>query len=377
MDSAYQRELRIFYDSGNTSWFQDNLNLSSALALYQQGEIASSMQILNHLAIQNPEKEYYSLLAKLSIIQNATALAIDHFKNAFQNGHPEIAPELALAYMENGELDKANFIWKQIILSEDSVNIPMAKKMIQVIEAGEIQDVFNADAEIRFSFLTYRLREFDLEKMEGLALGIENEDLKALSLIKLVHAYLELGQSKKALELLEEIGQLNISQLDVLEATNLVQCHYAYHERDIELMKRLFPNLKSDNFLVNNYLELFKNIVSAKSDEKSKIADSFKKLALRNPFFEPGVMEAVRFFNQEIGDPNLAYEILLDAVRLNPFSIELNKRYALQCLEVGLRSYAMDTKEQLRAMMSSVTYRAFEVEFVEAMAKNDAKSLSW
>lgn len=376
-DSLYLKSMQIFYDSSNVSWFQDNLTLSAGLAMYQGGEVAKSFGVLNQIAIQNPTMEYYSLLGRLAFSQHAFGLAIDYFKSAFQNGRLEIAPELAFAYMENGELDKAGFIWKQIVYGGDSSNRNIAQKMIQVIETKDLNDILSSDMETRFSFLNYRYKEFDLEKQEGLVLSFVNEDIQALGFIRLFSSYLELGQHQKALALLDKVGMLNISKGDVLEAINLAQCQYAYHMKDGELMRNLYSNMISDDSKVESYLSLFKNMEGSPTNDKETLAINFEQIGARNPFFEPGVMEAVEFFNNTIGDPEKAYRILLSAVKTNPYSIELNKRYALQCLKVGLNSYAYDTKEELKAMMPSVMFMTFEKEFRQTMTKYDSISSDW
>ncbi len=377
VDSAYLKQAQVFYDSSSTSWFQDNINLANALAFYRQGVLTKSFQILNHLAIQNPEKEYYSLLGKLAFAQNANGLAVDYFKSAFQNGRLEIAPELAFAYMENGELDKAAFVWKQIKQSGDTLNMSMANKMIKIIEANELQDVESEDTETIFSFLAYRYHEFDLEKLKGVVLNMDNEDIKVLGFLRLFDAYLELDQTQRAFELLQQVGELNISRRDVLEEINLAQCKYAYHIGDIEMMQRLELNLKSDDAEVKNYIQLFKNLENIKSASTNELIPYFKKMGYENPFFEPGVFESIQFFNDTVEDADLAYEILLNAVSINPFSLELNKAYALQCLKVGLKSYALDTKEELKTMMPSVMFEIFEQDFRNTMADYDVESAAW
>ena len=377
VDTTYLNQMQVFYDSSKTSWFQDNLNLANTLALYQQGEVSKAFQILYQLAFTNPEKEYFSLLGKLALSLNANGLAVDNFKKAFQNGHLEVAIELAFAYMENGELDKAAFIWRQIEQSGDSSNMEMAGKMIDVLEIGDLQDILNADTEKRFSFLAYRYREFDLEKLEGLALSFESEDIQAMGFLRLFNSYLELNQNQKAFNLLQEVGRLNISRSDVLDEIYLAQCKYAYHLKDGESMQRLYSNLKSDDLKVKSYLELFRCLEESITFGEEKVIESFELLGNRNPFFEPGVMESVWFFNQKMNDPDKGYEILLNAVNLNPFSVELNKAYALQCLKVGLRSYALDTKEELKTMMSSVMFKTFEEEFRNTMAEIDTNSSTW
>ncbi len=376
-DSLYFKNMQVFYDSSNVSWFQDNLTFSGGLALYKMGVVAKSFEALNQLAIQNPAKEYYGLLGKLASSQQARGLALDYFKNAFQNGRLELAPELAFAYMEHGELDKAAFIWNQIVHGGDSSNRDIAQKMIRVIEAKDVNDMLSADMETRFSFLNYRYKEFDLEKLKELALNFESEDVRALGLLRLFGSYLELNQHQKAVDLLQEVGQLDISRSDVLEAINLAQCQYAYQMEDSEMMQRLYSNLKSDDPKVLNYLSLFKNMEKSLTNDKERLIANFEQIGAWNPFFEPGVLESVKFFNNKIIDPDKAYNILLNAVNTNPYSIELNKSYALQCIKVGLYSYAADTKEELKTMMPSIMFETFDEEFMQAMAENDSSASIW
>lgn len=377
VDTTYLQQTKSFYDSSDGSWFQDNINMANALALYRKGELTTSFNMLNQLAIQNPEKSYYSLLGKLAFSQRANGLAVDYFKSAFQNGRLEIAPELAFSYMEIGELGKASFIWEQILQIGDTINLSMARKMIKVIKAENIEEILNEDTETKFSFLAYRYREFDLEKLKRIVLDINNEDAQALGFLRLFDAYLELNQNQKASELLQQVGKLNISRDDVLDEINLAQCKYAYHLNDSEMMQRLHNNLKSDNRIVKNYLKLFKNLEQIKISQKEETVSDFKKMGFNNPFFEPGVFESVQFFNDITGDPDMAYEVLINAVSINPFSVELNKAYALQCLKVGLKSYAFDTKEELRKMIPSVTFELFEKDFETALKEYETNSADW
>lgn len=377
VDTILLDQTRDFYDSSYTAWFQDNINMANALALYKQGEVAKSFEMLNYLANQSPKKEYFGLLGKLALSQNANALAVDHFKNAFQNGQLEVAPNLAFAYMENGELEKADFIWRQIKQRGDSSNMEVADKMLDVIMAKDINDISSQDVETRFSFVAYRYRETDLSALEELVLNFKNEDIKALGFLRIVDAYIDLDQNQKALDLLQKVGELAIGRKDVLDEINLTQCKYAYHVKDPEIMRRLYTNLKSENPKLNSYLNLFKCLEESRTEIDKISVQTFQQLGYKNPFFEPGVLESVQYFNQENIDIDLSYDILLKAVISNPFSVVLNKAYALQCLRVGLKSYALDTKEELKSMMPSVVFRTFEEEFAATLAEIESNSSTW
>jgi len=373
-DSALLEDMRIFYDSGNTSWFRDNIYQATALALYEQNDLSAAFERLNLLAYYNPEDTYNTLLARLSFSWGAAGLSVDYFKKSFQEGYLEVAPELAFAYMENNEFDKAIFLWRQILASGDSSNRITAQQMIEVIEANSIDDIQNADAETKISFIKYRIRAFDIERMEALALSLENEDAQALAFIKLLDINIELERQNKAIQNLEKIGELNISLPHVLEEINLAQCRYAYHFQEREVMDRMMDNLKSNDPRVNNFLDLFTTLNTTDSLQATQ---NYIDLAEKNPFFEPGVMEAVEYLNQNEKKFDKAYEILLNAVNLNPFSIALNKAYAIQSIMVGLDSYAYETKEELKQMMNSVAFESFEKEFEEALTRYDVGTSDW
>jgi tetratricopeptide (TPR) repeat protein len=373
-DSVYFSEMRVFYDSGNTSWFQDNLLKAGALAQYAQGNMTAAFNTLNRLAGLNPEGEYNSLLGKLSVSLGADRLAIDYFKNSFQSGHPEVATELAFAYMQTGEPDKAAFIWRQMMQGGDSAKAAIASRMVSVLNANSIRDILNADTESRYSFIAWRGRQFNPDQLEALAQSFENEDVRALAFLCIFDIYLELEQKDHAVRVLEKTAILNLNMEHVLEKINLAQCRFAYHFYDRELMERLRLNLKDGGPHVAAYLKLFENLLM---EDKNVAVANLAAQAYVNPFFEAGVVEAVKYLNDVAGDKDKAYEILLNAVNINPFSLEISQAYALQCLRVGLKTYAMEAREELRQTMNSVSFRTFDQKFNEVLNESSTESSNW
>ena len=372
-DSLYSKKVQYFYDSGNVSFFEDQIYFSMALANYKNGEFTNAFTILNKLAIQNPEEEYSSIVGKLALASKAPGLAVDYFKSSFQNGHIKIAPELAFAYMEVGELGKAAFIWRQIQGSGEPEDSLLASRMILAIEAVSIDDVLYSETETRFSFLKYRSREFDRQLLESLAVSFENEDIRAMAYLNIIDVYLELGQKEKAFQLLNRIGELNISQQKVLNLIDVAQCKFAYVSGDEEIRDRMVQNIVSDDRQVNSYLDLFETMKLQDGTEKEA---SFQKMSGKNPFFEPSIVESVKYLNGQ-DKPDAAYDLLLNAVNVNPFSIPLNREYALQCLRVGLTSYADDTRAELKTMLNSVAFETFNDEFEKTRQEYSLQSSEW
>ena len=143
------------------------------------------------------------------------------------------------------------------------------------------------------------------------------------------------------------------------------------------MQQRLYSNMKSEHLLVNDYLQLFRAMETAESEGAEKVTQEMEQLGYRNPFFEDGVLSVATFFNTKIQDQDRAYNILLNSVNLNPFSIPLNQAYALQCLRVGLNNYAMDTRQELRSMMPSAMFLTFEAEFQNLLEEIESKSADW
>ncbi len=374
IDSKYDWQMRNFYDSAGTSWFEDRNNLALALAWYRQGKMTRAFNALNLLAAQNPEAAYFSLLGKLSIDQKAFALGVDYLKKSFQAGHPEVATELAFGYMETGELDKAAFIWRQIVQTEDSASQKIGWQMLNAIEAKSMDEILYADTETRYAFIAYRGREFGTEQLEALVYSLENDDIKALSILRLLDIYMELNQKSGALAALEKMGDLNISSERILKMANLSQCRYAWHFSDKEVMAWIVGNLKETDPEIKSYKLVFSQLLK---NNNSEGIEALEMLAFDNPFFEPGVLEAVHLLNAKAEQKDRAYDILLNAVNVNPFNVRLNQAYALQCIRAGLRSYAMDAREELRQTLNSVAFRTFDEKFNEVLTDYENQYEAW
>ncbi|MDZ7604002.1 MAG: hypothetical protein U5K79_00105 [Cyclobacteriaceae bacterium] len=237
-DSAYFSQMTWFYDSSDVIWFEDQVRYAGALAEFKQGNVAVAMQSINKLALQNPEHEYFSTLGKLAVSLGAWELAIDYFKSSFQNGQLHIAPQLAFAYMEVGQADKAEFLWQQIQTAGDTVNARIASQMIRIIHMKIIDEVLFADASEKLAFIKYKYSEIPIEKLEALALSIDNQNIKALAFLQLFNRYVELGDMPAAARSLVQLGDLNLGEEAIVAEIDAAQCRYAYLTNDADLMSQ-------------------------------------------------------------------------------------------------------------------------------------------
>ena len=94
--------------------------------------------------------------------------------------------------------------------------------------------------------------------------------------------------------------------------------------------------------------------------------DYFTKLGYYNPFLESRVIIASQFFKEEIGDPSTAYDILLKATEINPYSAQLLKAYIEAAISTGLENYADQALIRLSELVTPAEFESFEKEVEDA-----------
>lgn len=98
------------------------------------------------------------------------------------------------------------------------------------------------------------------------------------------------------------------------------------------------------------------------------------RLGHENAFFESAVLLSANYFrNQE--KPEKAYEILVEASRLNSSSTELLKAYTLQALRLNLRSYAEESYMELEKLLGIEEWEKFSQEYERI--KEEVEQIPW
>ncbi len=109
-----------------------------------------------------------------------------------------------------------------------------------------------------------------------------------------------------------------------------------------------------------NYKLLFE-AYKATLDQDSVYTDKLMwELGNQNMFFEESVIFASNYFNER-NKKDKAYEILVEAVRLNENSVRLLKSYILQAAQLNLVSYAEDSLSELAILMNESSFEKFKI----------------
>jgi hypothetical protein len=100
-------------------------------------------------------------------------------------------------------------------------------------------------------------------------------------------------------------------------------------------------------------------------------------IAFQDPFIEITALEPARQFNQNKTNPQLAYDILLNAVNVNSYSKNLNEAYIIQCLKLGLDNYAEDALADYKLKVTDKTFDKFYNKYIAAIEAYGEIDKSW
>lgn len=134
------------------------------------------------------------------------------------------------------------------------------------------------------------------------------------------------------------------------------------------LKKALASSLKNKNILTRQSALVARKLQKAKeSGDKSDglTIALYRDLGLDNPFNEEAVLASVTYFNKQEEQQSEAYDILLKAIDINPYSETLIKSYIDQCFLMNYFSYAESGLMKLLDVVTMEKFKEYEVEFEE------------
>lgn len=130
--------------------------------------------------------------------------------------------------------------------------------------------------------------------------------------------------------------------------------------------------IKAENLSVypKNYKLLFDAHMAKLSDDSLKADKLMWRLGDENVFFENGVIIAADYFRKQ-GEQEKAYDILVEAARLNVNNALILKEYTLQALRMNLNTYASESLEELRMLLTNEEFENFEKTYEEIKVNNN------
>ncbi len=85
------------------------------------------------------------------------------------------------------------------------------------------------------------------------------------------------------------------------------------------------------------------------------------KISTCNPYFEESIISSIHFLYSD-SDKLKSFNLLVEALTLNPGSVKLLKAYTIESAKLGFSDYAQSTLDKLKTKMSSSSFARFVTE---------------
>jgi len=349
--------------------FEKSLKYASATRMNYASRISDAYSLIYELENDNiSDAGFYYLLHGLWLLeQKSYADAADHFKKAANLKMSKANTYRTIALILDERLFEAAQVYKKQLESQSIAQ--------QVLENDPLyQFLLGNPSSLPASFKYLWLKtNTSLQKLERDSIKNEMKGSPFLTLLKLnsIEESIEIGQFDKAKDYLSALEVPEKEQGLMIYKNNLTALLVALTQ-DNALAAQV-----DESALVNypyNYQLVWEAYQQMKERDSSSLSRSMEKLGHQNPFFESAVLYSAKYFNEN-EDSEKAYEILVEASRLNSSSTSLLRAYALQALSMNLSSYAEKAYEQLEGLLTEEEWEDFALRY--QVLKEEVEEVSW
>ena len=353
-DTAWIKDIKILTAKENNGIFAEDLNFTKACYEYYSKNKSLALNILNTLSTTSTiQEDYYSRILGLWFMQQgAYQRAIENFDKAIKEGDTLSYMNRIVCYAENG-----NFV--QSLLYLNGRKDPIKSSLENVFQALLEKNIYAAGKKLNDQekvFLIHFSKDTSLFQLSN---SIENKNLKLLAQAEIVEQYLNKNNTAKAKNILNAIQQNN-ENID--NATN-EKINYLNLRLNIseEKYQQLFNEVDKIKIPPQKNSEkiYFKAVVYNGLGDKIKAEKYFREAVKQMPLNIEVIASAVHFYKSVKKDNDNAYFIILKALQLNPYSIEIQKEYILQSADMSLFKYSESALNDLKSLTTPTDYQNF------------------
>ena len=361
-DSTYLHELHTSaLISGNIA-FRENLLFATTLGYYYHNEVAKAYQLMAQLVTNYPAKSGYYLyvLGLWSLDQRAPLLAVDFFKRSRDRGYSKANLTLAIATMEAGLIDEAKDYWNEVSINVDPMNRQMAENALQMLNKDDLTDMNDAEM---YWYWRYQVSKENEILTQEIIDTMSDTNYKLQVHIDLVEYFLAKGDTTQVVLLTQE--RLNSTDESIQN-----QLYWLYKSKNDLLGKLDIADSVSLSKIIDSkpaelILRYYEARYAAIKNDTLSANHLFDKVAA-NPFFTQGVIGKAHYLSNN-GKNIEAYNVLLSALEINPYAVNLRKQYIMQCASMGFDTYGEHALEELTLLISGSEYRNFKQQYEDKL----------
>jgi tetratricopeptide (TPR) repeat protein len=347
LDTAFiHLAYNISSDTNNID-YREALKASIAHAYYHQGRVYKAMEVLGELAYitQNYQGKYNYIMGLWSLEQGATERALSFFTHAEVANYKHAKFYHAIALTESGLAGQAIVAWDSLYDNEEEGIRAMSFIMKKILELPAAQAVSMSDPE-KYQFCRYRIPLTDTTRFFSILKTIDDPNYKAKALVDRATKFYETDKISSAIKVLNQINGLELTDEKLFDDVKHLELLLLAARRDLVTLSERIKNVKFGEGKQLHQLLYSSMLVNLATDSLT-IIGNYNLLATSNPYFEEGILVASEFFRNQDQESLKSYNILVEAIYVNPQSLRLLKAYASEAARMGFDEYAKSARERL------------------------------
>ncbi|WKN42707.1 hypothetical protein [Tunicatimonas pelagia] len=361
VDTALLSTVQTLADLAENFPYTEELILAIAIAEYQQNKVVNALRKLDRLQSVNVFKRnyYLNIIGLWALEQSTPRVATRYFAQLADQGYQDARLKFAVSLTESLSapdvaLEVVQRAWQEVLSDSTQTTFhDMASQQLQILSVPIAQ--METDTE-RYQWLRYRGQELTEEQIQLAFTLFEDQSYAAVA------AYDLLQKDQKAYrEMLAPVIQRLRENESSLNYQGTIYLEWAWALATItdtnvsdwkNRVDMLVPLTKQQQYQKAYWQALLAHSLGEEDKARERLAS-----LLGNPFFEPGLIGALRYFYAD--QPEVIYQYFLDAIQTNPYSAVLLEEYILSAVRVGLENYAEESLADLEQLSSSRQYQQF------------------
>jgi hypothetical protein len=341
--------------------FSEYLRYLHALYYYYGGDKGKAKTIIENLKgfAGSTGAAYWNTMGMWMMDNNQFIEAAQNLKQAasMMNDHTA-ALNYCIALAEAGKKDEAVAALEPLKKSGDRDIKLLTENLILLLTENNKDSVLAMHEPLRLQY--FHLRKKDLSEKDLLTIftSFQSPVIKHIASAEMMEFYINRNENNKAnifwqasvhdlSKAADEFGLLNYQYLRLL----VLEKNWAGLKNQINQIY-LNKNNQADKYYFNG-------LIARYSGEDANAEKLFLNGLKANPFNEDGVIWSVDFYNSKKKYME-GYNILVQSVALNPYSVKILEGYAKQSILINIESYAAFALEKLQELLTEKEFNKFK-----------------
>jgi cellulose synthase operon protein C len=233
----------------------------------------------------------------------------------------------------------------------------LTENFIRLLTEKNTDSILAMEEPLRVQYSHLRKKDISEKDLLTIYTSLENQTLKFIASAELMEYYIDRHETDKA-GVFWQASSHDLST--VSHETGLLNYQYlrllSMEKNWTELKNQLGGiYLNKNNQGSKNY---FRGLIAQFAGNDQEATGLFQIALKSDPFNEDGIIWAVEFFNSRKKYMD-AYNILVESVNMNPYSIQILKAYARQSILINIESYAEYALDKLENLMTGKEFSEF------------------